>query len=155
MKKLGLNLMKALILCCLINPQLASAATVGSAQALAKSIVRKAHSNASVSGLRSLYSSIYTKVSNPILLPAKGKDFELCRGAMVAYTVPRLSPYIYLCARSLYFDELGVAQTLIHEAAHLAGYINECDATRIERAAMRSAGYTPYTNDYVTPCGLD
>lgn len=102
-------------------------------------------------------------------VPAPGEDFELCRqypqAAML--TPAGDTRNVYVCAglldhlqipvdfESLHMSRINaLAQTLIHELVHLCGIDDDCTATAVERAVMRSAGIAPYMNHYVAGCGL-
>jgi hypothetical protein len=87
--------------------------------------------------------------------PKEGKDFLFCREGVLGY-VYMGSSVIQVCAIMLdSFDEKAIAQNIIHEAAHVAGYRNECVATAVEIMVMRDAtGSLAYENDYMADCGL-
>ncbi|MFA6434341.1 MAG: hypothetical protein WCW52_06565 [Elusimicrobiales bacterium] len=62
---------------------------------------------------------------------------------------------IYLCPELINADNRNVtAQVLIHETAHIIGYLNECDATELAMTAMENAGVTPWRDGYADKCGL-
>jgi hypothetical protein len=91
----------------------------------------------------------------PVLIAPDGREFTRCGETTLAYVVPGLSRSIHLCKLVLAESHNSIAQTLIHEAAHLAGYMNECDATILEVAAMKSSGVgLAYRNGYMDRCGL-
>jgi len=46
------------------------------------------------------------------------------------------------------------AQVLVHEMDHVVGYADECDATRLEVAAMKARGKDYFENGYVAGCGI-
>jgi len=116
--------------------------------------------NAAVSYLRQ--ASEYTEISNTadavydarVNFPHEGYDYNKCGGSTLAYAYP--GGNIYLCAVLLdNGDPDAIIQTIIHEGAHVAGYRNECTATKIEVVTMRTAGGgLAYRNDYMNPCGI-
>lgn len=57
---------------------------------------------------------------------------------------------IYLCPRFFKRPTDAQAQSLIHEAAHWAGYMGECAATAVEIYTMDGAGRVPYRNGYIS-----
>ena len=56
---------------------------------------------------------------------------------------------IFLCAPVLAETTEQLGQTLIHEAAHVAGIHDECAATEMELFAMIKSGRQPWTNSYL------
>jgi hypothetical protein len=68
-----------------------------------------------------------------------GSDYAFCRSQPIfAYYNPYTNK-IHLCERVLQENADRVVQTIIHEAAHAAGFHSECDATRLSIYAMRAA----------------
>lgn len=110
---------------------------------------------------RSKYSEVYSALKNAIIKwPDPGNEFKQClvtnegngqtfKGC-AAYAVISQGT-MWLCNKIL-VQEYYVVETMIHEAAHLAGYGNECDATLIEYSALNHAGRTVYGNIY--KCGF-
>lgn len=89
-----------------------------------------------------------------VRIPPAGYDFNRCGETTLAYVVPRVSKTIFLCRLVLSGSSIEITQTLIHEAAHLVGYLNECHATAMEVAAMRLSGVgLAYRNGYMDRCG--
>jgi hypothetical protein len=108
------------------------------------------------------YASVYPRVYaglriSDIKWPVTGYDFGGCTPGTLAFVV-RGGTTIHLCSiviTSAAIQVMGLAQTLVHEAAHVAGFYNECDATKLEVSAMRlAAGGLAYVNDYVAQCGI-
>jgi hypothetical protein len=69
----------------------------------------------------------------------EGSDYARCREQNIfAYYNPLLNK-IHLCAKVLKQSEDRIVQTIIHEAAHAAGFHDECSATRLSVYAMMMA----------------
>lgn len=113
------------------------------------------------------FKKIFPKVENKlketkILYPEQGYDYKACKEEVLAFVVPLrtwlpIKNVIHLCNRVAYgnHDAKYLAQILIHESAHLARYLNECSATRIEVAAMRGSGEgLAFSNGYMEECGI-
>jgi hypothetical protein len=84
-----------------------------------------------------------------------GHEFRTCGPDVVAFTEPRSSRDIFICGALRRQEPLVIAQTLIHESAHLAGYATECQATVMEAAAMTLSGVgLAVKNEYMDQCGL-
>ena len=89
--------------------------------------------------------------------PGSATDLNQCMGGAVAVTVSTWMPslrqnqgqLIYLCPTFWEYLPEAQAQTLIHEAAHWAGYQDECVATAIEIFTMDGAGRIPFRNGYI------
>ena len=89
--------------------------------------------------------------------PNSGQDFRACSANTLAFVIRGINK-IHLCARVARgsVSENYMAQVLIHESAHLAQYLNECDATRVEVNAMRTSGAgLAFRNGYMTQCRID
>lgn len=124
-------------------------------QATASNILRVA----AVKGPESLqlaYRKMATLLDKTAILVApEGTEFTRCTENTLAYVMPAISRSIHLCRLALAQSEKAIAQTLIHEVAHLIGYMNECDATILEVTAMRTSGRgLAYENGYMAQCGL-
>jgi hypothetical protein len=67
-----------------------------------------------------------------------GTDFIRCKEnlRLNAFFYNRV---IYLCDRVIKAGPDTIVQTLIHESTHAAGYVRECDATRLSIYAMMIA----------------
>jgi hypothetical protein len=65
-----------------------------------------------------------------------------CSGhSALFYVLPSHRQYIFFCESTVPFHgEEYLAESLIHESAHLAGYRDECQATHMQVYAMKSAG---------------
>jgi hypothetical protein len=91
--------------------------------------------------------------------PAAGSNFSYCakKPTTLAFVILGGS-YVFLCRRVFresWFELEELGQVLIHEAAHVKGYGDECIATRIEIAAMRYSGEgVAFENSYWGPCHL-
>jgi hypothetical protein len=115
--------------------------------------------NASQGSYQNNYIRMYNAWSRGIgvSVAPRGRDFTYCvkHPDTLAYTY--VGTYqIFLCKLEVEgYPESHTVQTLIHETAHVAGYENECMATRLERTALRKVGKTPFTNAYVAQCGLN
>lgn len=94
--------------------------------------------------------------------PEPGGDFEYCKSARTSHYGETLEGagafaydgQIYLCDSELR-AEFRVAESLIHEIAHVVNYLDECDATKLQLSAMNHAGRAPVGNGYMNGCGLD
>jgi hypothetical protein len=76
----------------------------------------------------------------PIFSAPHGRDYGYClKDPKTIAFVPRDGD-IYVCKKALKLSTEALAQSLIHEAAHVAGYKSECDATKLEVYAMKLAG---------------
>jgi hypothetical protein len=86
-----------------------------------------------------------------------GYDFKGCTDNVLAFVLPlRMEQVIYLCSVLAYSNNVkAIAQTLIHESAHLSGFRNECAASVIEVLAMLSSGEgLAYENSYLDDCKI-
>jgi hypothetical protein len=91
----------------------------------------------------------------PLMAATAGHEFKTCTSDTVAFTEPRSSRAIFICEALRTQEPLVIAQTLIHESAHLAGYATECQATTMEAAAMTLSGVgLAVRNEYMDQCGL-
>jgi hypothetical protein len=108
------------------------------------------------SGLQMTFLKMANILDNAtILIAPEGTEFTRCGESTLAYVVPALSRSIHLCRLGTTRPATEIAQTLIHEAAHLVGYMNECDASTFEAAAMIQSGLgLSYRNGYMDRCGL-
>lgn len=88
---------------------------------------------------------------------ANAENLPDCRPGRLAFVyLYRRSPEIYLCERYLTLTPTQKAQTLIHEATHLAGVHDECEVTRLEVETMTASGEgLTYRNSYVRSCGIE
>jgi hypothetical protein len=126
-------------------------------QVTAMAILNIAAEKANNNSLKTMFLRMSSKLRiADYKIPPEGKEFVKCSEATLAYTVPALSNTIYICNLLRSKSPGVIAQSLIHEAAHLVGYNNECDATRMEMAAMNISGLgIAFSNGYVKECGLD
>lgn len=91
--------------------------------------------------------------------PKNGYDFKGCDENTLAFVILKGGKplqTIYLCANAIenYSAGKSMAQILIHETAHLAGFSDECDATTIEVGAMLFSGEgLAFRNAYMEKCG--
>lgn len=110
---------------------------------------------------RYYYSKAYDALrSARVKFPDPGNDFVQClvtnegNGQVFhgcsAYAVIE-DGAMWMCNKML-VQEYYVVEAMIHEAAHLAGFSNECEATKIEYSALNHAGRTVYGNIY--RCGF-
>ena len=91
-----------------------------------------------------------------LAMAPNGRNFSQCRPNVLSF-MAHGSPYriIYVCQHLIAQPSIVISQTLIHETAHLIGYTNDCDATRLEIEAMVKSGEPQYyENLYVERCGL-
>ena len=134
----------------------AKADDLSTERALAVQILLKAASNAGSVALQNKFLQMSQILqSAPLNVPPDGSDFQNCDAGKLAYTAPTISNGIYICNLLQSQGSLYIAQVLIHESAHLAGYPNECDATTIEMAAMNASGVgLVMRNAYMDGCGL-
>lgn len=125
-------------------------------RAISFTILAKAKENTN----SSFWSSLYGKITNilddrDIIWPKPGFDLRACGENILAFVIPKFSRNIFLCAHSFSMSTKALGQTLIHESSHLVGYMNECDATRIEVNAMIGSGDgLEYRNIYMDKCGI-
>ncbi|MCG2725079.1 MAG: hypothetical protein L6420_02270 [Elusimicrobia bacterium] len=100
-----------------------------------------------------------------VLPPSPGFNFNHCveNPDSASFVIPILSNrIIFICAKTVYYNEWDnettakvLSQLIIHEGAHLTGYYNECDATRIEVNAMRWSGRgLAFINGYMDICDV-
>lgn len=104
-----------------------------------------------------LKARIYQRLSRAkIFYVSSAENFPDCGPGGLAFVYPRRrNPEIYLCEFYKTLRPSQKAQTLIHESAHLAGIIDECDATQVEVEAMRASGEgLGYRNRYVRRCQI-
>lgn len=110
---------------------------------------------------KEIYAKMYrrwTRGVRVLIAPSGSRDFDTCikAGALAFARAVGQDP-IYLCRPLIINDgysETYVAQTIIHEMAHVIGYKNECTVTRLEQNALKNAGLKPGFNGYVVKCGL-
>lgn len=113
--------------------------------------------NAARGEYRGVYSRMYQRWMRgvPVRMASGPKDFAACDQTTLAYTYSGGGSPIYLCRTEIReYSEIHTVESLIHEMAHVVGYDDECDATRLERTALQKLGMTPFTNGYVAKCGL-
>lgn len=107
---------------------------------------------------RGIFSAVSGALSrSQVSWPAPGRDFQACGESTLAF-VFRGGSTIHLCARVAHgrVSDKAAAQILIHEAAHVQGYYNECEATRVEVNAMTLSGEgLAFRNDYMPRCGIN
>lgn len=93
-----------------------------------------------------------------IVIPSEGTDFKSCienQGTLAFVMLGE--PVIYVCRGALTgdYDRLGMGQILAHEAAHVYGIADECEATSVEITAMRESRYgLQFKNGYYEKCGF-
>ncbi len=106
---------------------------------------------------REHFAAISAALSHAEVVWKETGDYPACGAKTMAYVLGR-EPRIHLCAIVMRHPDFGVdalAQTLIHEGAHLAGFRRECDATKLEIAAVRFVtDGLAYRNAYMPGCGL-
>lgn len=102
--------------------------------------------------------NIYQKISEvKFNTPDFGHDFTTCTPQTLAYVEMYKDAYtINLCHLSLIGSIDKLAQTIIHESAHLIGFEKECDASKIELLVYK-LGQRPlnYRNNYLNNCRLN
>lgn len=106
---------------------------------------------------RSVLNQLFNKLKTVRLnVPDMGYDFTTCQPNTLAYVEMYIdNNTINLCYLSLIGTTEKLAQTLIHESAHLIGHEDECDASRIELLVFRLANKPlVYRNNYLESCGL-
>ena len=94
--------------------------------------------------------------------PKTGTNFRHCDESKVpvAFTLPRDFDFrnIFLCHKTLfeYFQERILSQILIHEAIHLAGVVDECEASVLEKKVMYAgSGGLSYYTSHMRRCGIE
>ena len=91
-------------------------------------------------------------------VPEPGKDLKQCQREqnVLAFVMTSEPHTIHLCQRALAKGQKkSLAQILIHETSHVAGVYDECQATRIEVAAMRDSRVgLAFHNGYMGRCGI-
>ncbi|MEK6774959.1 MAG: hypothetical protein AABY64_13540 [Bdellovibrionota bacterium] len=133
----------------------AYAGDINQAVILAGSILDEASRNSSSNNPGIFKQIRNTLASSDLAWPQHGSDFTNCSATTLAYVVPSTAPRtIFLCQRIVHAAEVAIAQTLIHEAAHLyLGNTDECAATAIEVVAMEDSGVgLAYKNSYISSC---
>lgn len=125
------------------------------AYSIADSLLLKASQMSSLGYFKENYINMRKALSEATLrYPDEYSDFEKCTFGAQAFT-PRNTKSIGICQLLLASEVQLIAQTLIHESAHLVGHFDECEATELELAAIKESSFkVPYDNDYVEPCGL-
>lgn len=93
--------------------------------------------------------TILNKLSSTVVVSLPiGHDYAHCKkNNIFAYYNP-YTKMIHLCERVMKESSDRIVQTIIHEAAHAAGYASECDATRISIIAMMAARRIAYEVGY-------
>ena len=106
---------------------------------------------------RSIFTNVQGRLNGTkVTWPNRGQDFKVCGANTLAFVIRGVNK-VHLCARLAYGGQSinYLAQTLIHEGAHLAQYWNECEATRVEVNAMRVSGVgLVFRNGYMANCGI-
>ncbi|MBC7371945.1 MAG: hypothetical protein H7326_10290 [Bdellovibrionaceae bacterium] len=86
-----------------------------------------------------LLTILHALTSTVVVSLPVGADYAHCKKFNIyAYYNP-YTKMIHLCERVMKESSDRIVQTIIHEAAHAAGYASECDATRISIIAMMAA----------------
>ena len=108
-----------------------------------------------------IYSLVHKGLSASQLVTApEGQDFEQCVKdekilAFVLFIGGHPQPKIYLCKSVLSRGDMFLTQVLVHEGAHTAGYIDECDATKVEVSALNHARIPLFfQNGYMNSCQI-
>lgn len=109
----------------------------------------------------SIFSNVQSEFSgSTIRWTEPGYDFKACSGNTLAFVI-RGRDDIHVCSAVLYgnlrqFSEpKPLGQIFIHEAAHLEGYWDECEASRVEVNGMKASGEgIAFRNGYLDRCGI-
>ena len=126
---------------------------------LALDILERAYPNElflSVKG-NGLHAKIYKKLTHAQFFHVANSEKmpDCAPGGLAFVYLRRRQPEIYLCEFYQEITKVQKAQTLIHEATHLAGVDDECGATRSEIDAMLASGEgVSYQNKYVQKCEI-
>ncbi|MCX5792651.1 MAG: hypothetical protein NTY45_10655 [Elusimicrobia bacterium] len=88
--------------------------------------------------------------------PEAGQDFSDCLVHPSGLASARTGDlHVFMCRKLVEMDDtMLTAQILIHEMTHVIGIADECEAVRLEMAAMRNANYVPAHRELATKCGL-
>lgn len=92
--------------------------------------------------------------------PSRFPELDGCSEATMAFTQAQFYgtvrfKEIHICRGLLQHSEKAIAQVLIHEAAHIAGYGTECAATEVALLVMNLSGIgSQFESDYLEECGL-
>ena len=89
--------------------------------------------------------------------PEPGHDLQQCARErdVLAFVITYDPSQIHFCRRALQpFGQKKLAQILIHETSHVIGVTDECEATRIEVAAMRATRGLAFKNGYWDRCRI-
>ena len=127
------------------------------ARTIAQQIAYRAMLNSHLEN-HEIIKKVYLKIGSVRFnTPDYGYDFTSCAPMTLAYVEMYKDPNtINLCHLSLIGSIEKLAQTLIHESAHLIGLEDECDASRVELLLFRlSRSPLVYKNNYLNQCGLD
>jgi|CXWL01.1.fsa_nt_gi hypothetical protein len=107
---------------------------------------------------RSIFTNVQGRLNGTtVTWPNRGQDFKACRANTLAFVIRGINK-IHLCAGLAHGGQSAnyLAQTLIHEGAHLAQFWNECEATKVEVNAMRVSGVgLAFRNGYMAKCGIN
>jgi flagellar biosynthesis/type III secretory pathway protein FliH len=121
-------------------------------------LLKKAVERTSSESDRALLEKMRQVLENSnIAIPKEGHDHKACLGdsAVLAFVNQLIPNKIFVCKRAAAASENRLTQVLIHEAAHLAGVFDECDATKVEVAVVRSMQKRlSFKNGYMERCGI-
>jgi len=134
-------------------------ASIRAGRAHAFRILSKAYYKTTSSKNRRIFKSVHTGLGRAtIKFPRSGYDFKHCisNPRVLAFVMMNKRQNIHLCANTTNNTwSKFVGQVLIHETAHTMGISNECTATKIEVAAMRTSGEgIAFKNGYWAKCGI-
>ncbi len=136
----------------------AKAEGVEIARQLAEKILEVAVENTKDPQTKTLFRMVEAALkAAKINAPARGKDLKGCQEdlSILAFVKVKSPKTIHLCSRAVKTNKKQLAQVLIHESAHVIGIHDECEATRVEVAAMRLSGATlAFENGYMEHCNL-
>lgn len=123
-----------------------------------KALLQKAEEKTDSEAERSLFKRMENALTQSSLeVPKSGYDHKACLEdfSVLAFVNMLVPNKIFICRRTASASESRLSQVLIHEAAHLVGVHDECDATRVEVAVMRAAkNRLPFKNGYMEDCGV-
>jgi hypothetical protein len=133
-----------------------SAADLDEALANAKAWSKAAKSTGRNSDVRNRASMVLTELNNNRVVQV-GEEDSYCseNPGVLAWVDCPGGETINVCPEGLLNGTELLSQVLIHEAVHLSGKCNECDATYYEIQIMSAAGQQPYENGYVAGCEFD
>lgn len=108
---------------------------------------------------RQIAAQVKDLLLNNSILPSPAVFAEECVAKddkfVAAFVAHEQSDSIFVCDQALNYGPEFLAQVFVHESIHLAGVLDECKTTELERKMIAAGGGQPFNNSYVSECGLD